>query len=894
MKKGLYTIWMACLLFVFSCKEEKDPLKRDKSFIPKGMSKQEYGMDKWMEQNTKMTKDPKLGIVPYERLAVAQAYTQSLMSNPLTRTNALAWTERGPRNVAGRTRAFFVDRRDATGNTIFAGGVGGGIWKCTNFKSSNFSWTPINDNLPNLAISAMAQDPNNPNIMYAGTGEGWYNADAIRGNGIYKTLDGGNTWFLLAETANGGTNGDFDFVQDIVVTSTGIVFASARSARFCNAGGVFRSIDNGLGWSRVIGSGTTCSAAFNYRGADLEIASNGDVYATTGLQSDADINRGRIFKSLASNGTNIGASGTWTEITPPGITTSTSWRRIELAMSSTNANVLYALCQRRASNAIGAIFRSDNGGTSWGTPLTLPTWCNQGTNSADFTNGQSWYDLIGAVSAADDNTLIVGGVDMLRTNNAGTSWAQISQWANGCGASINNVHADMHNVMYYPGSGTELISTNDGGIYYSADGGGTWLARNTNYNITQFYAADFHPTSTNYFLAGAQDNGSHRFNQAGMNTTTRVTGGDGAFCHIDQTDGQIQVTSYVFNNYYFSRNGGTSFSTVPGGTDNSGDFINPTEYDDEKDVLYTSTRISEYGLITGLAGSTAPVYQTVSLPDLIQQASAFKVDPNVAGGGTLWIAGSGSGNPVFVKISNAHTTTPTLIKSVVPFGFQSGSFISSIDVKPGNSNHLLATVSNYGVESVFESTNGGDTWTSIEGNLPDMPIRWGIFAPADGSLTSSTTPGGIILATETGVWCTSTVSGSNTNWVPQNTGLANVSCYMVKYRPSDRTLVVATHGRGLYTSVVPSVPTTVNTVLNTKGFITYVSANQNNLFIKTGTLTGIKNMQVNVVDMQGRLLISNKLNFGSQSMPIQQLPRGAYVVKVIGDRKEQYTQQFVK
>jgi hypothetical protein len=117
---------------------------------------------------------------------------------------------------------------------------------------------------------------------------------------------------------------------------------------------------------------------------------------------------------------------------------------------------------------------------------------------------------------------------------------------------------------------------------------------------------------------------------------------------------------------------------------------------------------------------------------------------------------------------------------------------------------------------------------------------------------------------------------------------------MVKYRPSDRTLVVATHGRGLYTSVVPSVPTTVNTVLNTKGFITYVSANQNNLFVKTGTLTGIKNMQVNIVDMQGRLLISNKLNFGSQSMPIQQLPRGAYVVKVIGDRKEQYTQQFVK
>lgn len=893
MNKKISIVFVFALLALIGCKEEKDPLKRDKSMIPKGMSKQEFGMDKWMEQNFEMTQDPKLGRVPYERLAVAQAYTNSLMNNALARTNALAWTERGPNNVGGRTRAFFIDRRDATGNTVFAGGVGGGIWKCTNFKSSNFNWVPVNDNLPNLAISAMAQDPSNPNIMYAGTGEGWFNSDAIKGYGIYKSLDGGNNWFLLAETENGGTNGDFEYVQDIVVTSTGIVFAACRSGRFCNAGGVFRSIDGGLGWSRVIGSGSTCATAFNFRGADIEIAANGDVYATTGLQSDANINTGRIFKSLASNGASIGASGTWTEITPPGISTSSTWRRIEIAIAPSNANVVYALCQRRASNAIGAIFRSDNGGTSW-TAQTLPTWCNQGTNSSDFTNGQSWYDLIASVSATDENTCIIGGVDMLRTTNGGNTWAQISQWSSGCGASINNVHADIHEVKYYPGSGTELISTNDGGIYYSADGGGTWQAKNTNYNVTQFYAADLHPTNTNYFLAGAQDNGTQRFNQAGNNATLRVTGGDGAYCHIDQTNGQTQVTSYVYNNYYYSRNSGSSFTSVPGGTSTSGRFINPTEYDDAQDVLYTATKISEYGLVTNIAGPGAPVYQTVPLSDLVQTASAFKVDPNVVGGGTLWIAGSGSGNPVFVKITNAHTTTPTLVKSVVPFGFQSNSYVTSIDVKPGNSNHLLATVSNYGVPSVFESTDGGDTWTSIEGNLPDMPVRWGIYAPADGLLTSSTTPGGIILATETGVWCTSIVNGSNTNWVPQNTGLANVSCYMVKYRPSDRTLVVATHGRGLYTSNIPAMPTTVNTVLNTKGFITYVSANQSNLFIKTGTLTGIKNMQVNIIDMQGRLLVSNKLSFGSQSMPVQQLPKGTYVVKILGDRKEQYTQQFVK
>ncbi|MBP9740338.1 MAG: T9SS type A sorting domain-containing protein, partial [Chitinophagaceae bacterium] len=118
--------------------------------------------------------------------------------------------------------------------------------------------------------------------------------------------------------------------------------------------------------------------------------------------------------------------------------------------------------------------------------------------------------------------------------------------------------------------------------------------------------------------------------------------------------------------------------------------------------------------------------------------------------------------------------------------------------------------------------------------------------------------------------------------------------YMLKYRPSDRTLVVATHGRGLFTTTIPTVATAVNTVLNTKGFINYISVNQNSLFVKAGTLTTTKTMQVNIVDMQGRLLSSNKLGYGSQTIAINQLPKGAYVIKITGDKKEQYTQQFVK
>lgn len=851
----------------------------------------------WLKQNFDMTKDPALGYVPYERLAVAQQYTQNLMNARTLNTNALAWTERGPINVGGRTRAILVDKNDATGNTIFAGGVGGGIWKCTNFKSAAYSWSPINDTLPNLAITVLVQDPTTPNTMYAGTGEGWFNTDAIRGNGIYKSTDGGATWNQLASTKD---NTDFQYVQDIVVANNGMLFAACRSAMYCNRGGVLKSLDGGATWTRVIGTydGTgSCTGASNFRATDLEIAANGDLYAATGMMSDVAYNKGKIFRSDISNDDSIGNASRWVDITPPAIASSANWRRIEVATAPSNANVVYALCEKTGgTGSIGAIFRSNDKGTTW-TQLANPSRCSLGSISSDFTNGQCWYDLIATVDPNNDSTCFIGGVEVYRTRDAGSTWLQVSQWANGC--NLPYIHADIHNIVYPSNSSREMIVASDGGLSYSSDGGLTWTDKNNYYNITQFYACAMHPTNSNYFLAGAQDNGSHKFTTAGLNNTLKVTGGDGAYCHIDQTDGQIQVTSYVYNNYYYSRDGGSNFSTIPGGSSTTGQFINPTEYDDPLDVLYTSAASGTYGLVTGLNGTTNPVYQVVSVPEMVGKTiTAFKLDPNVASGGTIWVTATNISSstviPQILKITNANTTTPTVTRNVTPAGFTAGSYISSIDVENGNPNHLLVTVSNYGAVSVLESTDGGTNWVNIEGNLPDMPVRWGIFAPANAALVSTTTGGGVILATEVGVWCTSVLNGTATTWAPQITGLPKVASYMLKYRVSDRTLAVATHGRGLFTTTLPSVATSVNTIINTKGFITYVSANLTNLFIKAGNLTNTKTMQIKVFDMQGRQLISKNTTYNNQMLPIQTLPSGAYVVKIFGDKKEQYVQQIVK
>src|SRR4051794_41187454 len=131
-------------------------------------------MDLAMKQEFMMTVDPALGYVPVERLEKAKILMNNKIAAKGSGTNALTWEERGPNNIAGRTRALIIDSRDATGNTVFAASVSGGIWKCTNFKTTP-SWTPVADEMSDLAVCALAQDPSNPDVIYAGTGEGWFN-----------------------------------------------------------------------------------------------------------------------------------------------------------------------------------------------------------------------------------------------------------------------------------------------------------------------------------------------------------------------------------------------------------------------------------------------------------------------------------------------------------------------------------------------------------------------------------------------------------------------------------------------------------------------------------------------------------------------------------------------
>jgi PKD repeat protein len=721
------------------------PIKRKK--IPK-----RDRMDLAWKQEAELTADPATGEVPSERLYAAWKYMQTLLGRyGKAAIPGVQWTERGPNNCGGRTRAVCVDLNDPTRKTLWVGGVNGGLWKTTDITAAQPNWTVTNDFFQNLAITYIEQAPANPQVMYFCTGEGNGNVDAARGLGVWKSINGGNTWSQLSAT----NNSSYFFCQKVFALGGGdTVFVATTT-------GLYRSLNGGTSFTRVLGTSSTIAY-------DIERAANRTLYATI---STGGSNTGVIHKSFDGG-------ATWNALTLPSFLTE---REIEIAMAENDTNTIWGLVEN--GGRITAIIRSINAGTTWDAD---PGVSQGGSVWKDFSRGQAWYDLSIAVDPNNANVCFVGGIDLFKTSNSGASWQQVSHWYGGFG--FQEVHADQHYAMFEPGNSNVIYFTNDGGIYRSGNATASIPvidSKEYGYNTTQFYACAIHPGSgVNYFLAGAQDNGSHRFSSAGINSTVEVTGGDGAFVHIDQNQPQFQFTSYVYNNYRRSTNSGSSFSNVDFG--NTGSFINPTDYDDTLNVFYGNYASNLYLRWNNpQSGNSRDTIRVNAFNGIITHV---RVSPNRL---RRVYFGTSSGRVVRVDSATAPAAAITATQINSGAGMPTGS-VSCIEVERGNENHILITFSNYGVNSVWETRNGGTSWTSVEGNVPDMPVRWALFNPDK--------PWQALLATELGVWSTDTLRGTTTDWQPSSSGLANVRVTQLHMRTSDKLVIASTHGRGLFSS----------------------------------------------------------------------------------------------
>jgi hypothetical protein len=194
---------------------------------------------------------------------------------------------------------------------------------------------------------------------------------------------------------------------------------------------------------------------------------------------------------------------------------------------------------------------------------------------------------------------------------------------------------------------------------------------------------------------------------------------------------------------------------------------------------------------------------------------------------------------------------------------------------------VVVTFSNYGVSSIWQTFDGGTSWREIETNLPDMPVRWIIHHDEN--------PKQALIATETGVWFCHDITADTVTWYPQNQGMATVRVDMLSYRPSDHTVLAATHGRGLFTCTFPASGLTVGSIPLTENFETKISNITGGIRVM-GLLNG--SVDYHIFNMAGSVVKQGTIGKENASIMLPEMSRGVYLIQILQNGKK-ITRKFV-
>ena len=697
------------------------------------------------------------------------------------------WTTRGPGNVGGRIRALAI--HPTSTDTMVIGSVSGGIWKTTN---GGASWTAVADFMTNLAVSSIVMQPGAPGIIYAGTGEGFYNADGIRGAGIFKSVDEGATWTQLASTSTvpspGLTAADFQFVNRVAMSADGSTLLAATRT------GIFRSTNGGATFTRSTMAG----------GGGISVG-NGimdlDFHPADSTRAVAGLHGGTALYSADGGATWSSATGL------PGNVNQVFGTRVETAYAPSDGSIVYASVDLDA----GSLYKSTNGGQTY-----AEVFDGLADGTLNPLSSQGWYDNMLWVSPTDPNVLVWGGIDLFRSTNGAVSFSKISQWFSHFFSNPTSAHADQHIAVAHPGyNGTSnriVFVGNDGGIYRASDvttvGGGAspyqagWSELNNGLAITQFYGAAGHP-ATGRVTAGTQDNGTLFFNPALAGASENWAapfGGDGGFSAYDSADSNYFYGEYVYAQVHRNTTGGAGSSSYiyPGLTDagssTSSEFIAAFGLDPNENnrLLVASVRLWRSNNVK----AAVPVWEIIkaAVPAVTDKISAIGVAP---GNSNIVYAGHNAGR--LYKTTNGTAAAVTVQASWTTIDDNGGlnplpnRRITRITVDRNNHDVVYVTLGGFSGNNVYKSVNGGASWTDITGPgggataLPDVPVRDLQIHPTNSNW--------IYAGTEVGIFSS---ENAGATWSLPHDGPSNVSVDQLFFL--NTTLYAATHGRGLFST----------------------------------------------------------------------------------------------
>ncbi|MCE1187697.1 MAG: T9SS type A sorting domain-containing protein [Ignavibacteria bacterium] len=702
--------------------------------------------------------------IPYKRYiqAALDAKNNLLGKSPY---ESVQWAPAGPSNIGGRITAIEADPNDLS--AIYIGAAAGGIFKSTDAGNS---WFPLTDAYPSLSVGCLTMAPDNPQILYCGTGEANIATDSYPGFGILKTTNGGISWFKsgLDSTRH---------IAEIKIhpLNTNTIFAAASGGLYSKGPhrGIYRSTDAGRNWYKVLYINDSTSAI----DIALDPTDTSRVYAAVWSRL-----RGPSFRNACGINTALYLSTnggwTWQQMTNGLPAPSATTGRISIAVAPSNPNIVYALFKTAQSNNIstnifGGFYRSTNKGISW---TRMPDGPFSG-----FSNF-GWY--FGLLKVAPDNPLKVylGEVDLYLTTDGGNNWSNITNSYSGDG-TFTQQHPDQHALWMHQNFPNVLLNGNDGGFFLSTDGGIVW-EKKYNLPISQFYAAAVDPQNASHKFGGLQDNGSVGTFTGQTNDWKMLLGGDGFVSQVDYTNSNILYAESQNGYICRSTDGGNNYTAIQSGLDRSRSNWNTPFIIDPVDpsILYfgsyklfkTTNRGDQWSAISndltrGANGSLGT----------ITAISAAKL---TNGDRVLYVATNDA------KLSVSTNTGVTWFDRT---GSLPQRYMTDVVADKRKPEIAYITLSGYNLDEplarVFRTTDYGVTWKQISSTLPDVPVN-SILIDYNHDST-------LIVGTDLGVYYTQNLGNS---WFILGTGLPNAPVTDIVLHEASHELIAATHGRSLF------------------------------------------------------------------------------------------------
>jgi photosystem II stability/assembly factor-like uncharacterized protein len=785
--------------------------------------------------------------INYDARNVAWQQAQEIKSSSNIRGEG--WLQKGPYNIGGRISA--VAMTDGIPYTIYAGAASGGIFRSL---TAGETWEPVFDDALSLSIGDIAVAPSNQAVVWVGTGEANAGGGSMSydGFGVYKSENAGDSWQHLG-LENTGSIGRLA----VHPTDPQTCFVAAMGRLFSNNPdrGVFRTTDGGLTWDKVLFVNDSVGA--------IDIVMH-PVHPDTLYACMWERVRRPDYRNYGGPGCGIYRSydggDNWTLLTIGLPAASSSVGRIGIDISASDPNILYAIYADDIGYFDG-VYKTTNGGNSW-----------IRTNDNDLANMYSsygwWFGRI-SIDPADPDIAYAIGFDLYKTTNGGNSWPMIS----------STVHVDQHDLAISPIDHNLVVLGNDGGIYISFDGGSAWTFVN-NLPITQFYTCEIDEQQPQRLYGGTQDNGTNRTLTGDADDWQSIYWGDGFHVLVDPTDNDYVYAEYQYGNFARSTNGGTYFTEAMSGISGS-DRMNwntPFAFDPNNPQIlyYGANRLYK-------TTNRAISWQAIS-PDLTNSIPGSGV---VYGTITTIAAAPSNSQYIYVGTDDGNvwkTENGGSSWNNISLGLPE-RWITRVAIDPYDEQVVYVTLSGYRYDSyqphVFRSTDAGESWTDVSGNLPEAPANDLIIDPA---LDST-----LYLATDFGVFITRDLGEF---WSMLGDNLPNVPVVDLDFHQPTRTLIAATYGRSMYSFNVDQLV-----------FIDDLTVREQELKIFPNPVAQVLNLQIDlkqdtqysILDSGGKVITGGTLNKNSsaQRIDVSGLRPGNYFLR-INNENNTLTGKFIK